>query len=354
MKLQNLSIIFLVIMIPIMMVVSYYIQLQIDTITLQTTYDSKLIAATKDAIEAFEINTVEWNNKYSDASGSKRRDVEASINTFMTTLADGLGVSGINREYIEGYIPAILYTLNDGYYIYTPIKTKETEKDPETGIDIVDEDGNIQYEDGEEVYEHTLLPLISYSEQVGDITINYTLDNYIKVSGDFSCDVDYANYGGDKSKPLVNTGDNRQGSSSYVQEEGHLVYNSYNMTTKGIDHIYYKNDSTDVKIEPETLSENICYIDDYGNYIEETFTYIYIEDSQGDKTKLYYSPGATGNNWFTMNSKDKRVFLSDNVTNVTQYVYKKVSLPGSGTPDPNGVSTAGRYINFYQVLNRRD
>ena len=61
MKIQNLAVIFLVIMLPIMLVMSYYIQMQIDTITLQTTYDSKLIAATKDAIEAFEINTVEWN-----------------------------------------------------------------------------------------------------------------------------------------------------------------------------------------------------------------------------------------------------------------------------------------------------
>lgn len=391
MKLQNLSIIFLVIMIPIMLVVSYYIQLQIDTITLQTTYDSKLIAATKDAIEAFEINTVEWNNKYSGVSGSKRRDIEASINTFMTTLADGLGVSGINREYIEGYIPAILYTLNDGYYIYTPTETYETLKD-EDGVDVVfDEnndkitfsgtkpaDGTILYEvksgvgegtftyensKGETItknfttnptestakktYEHTLLPLISYSEQVGDKTINYTLDNYIKVSGEFICDTNYANYGGDKSKPLVNTGDKRQGTKLYVQEEGHLVYNFYDIMGKSIDNIRYKSDSIDVKIDPEILSENVCYIDDSGNYQEKNFSYIYIEDSQGDKTKLYYNTtsGPTGNNWFTMNSKDKRVFLSDSITNVTQYVYKKVSLPSLESGD------TGRYINFYQVLN---
>ena len=42
MKLQALSIVFALIIIPIMLVLTYYIQLQVDTITLQNQYDSKL------------------------------------------------------------------------------------------------------------------------------------------------------------------------------------------------------------------------------------------------------------------------------------------------------------------------
>lgn len=401
MKIQNLSVIFLVIIIPIIMVVSYYIQLQIDTITLQTTYDSKLIAATKDAIEAFEINTVEWNNKYSNVAGSRRRDVEASINTFMTALSDGMGVSGINREYIENYIPAILYTLNDGYYIYTPTKSYKTLKD-ENGVEIVYESENTQieipgtkpiegtilyelkpgyagegvykYKDGseknftttptdsnvEKIYQHTLLPFLSYSEYDNDkkYTINYTLDNYIKISGKFTYNSNHKNYGGDKTKPLSVSG-GRASTPTYIKEEGHLVYfNDSESNIKETQYTGLKYNGTDIKTE--FLKENIIYKKDDGTYTTEPkdFNYIYIEDSQGDKTKLYYDSTAMGNNWFTINSKDERVFLSDDITNVTQYVYKKVSLPGInisgfGSNDPNGVSMLGRYINFYLVLNRR-
>ena len=73
MKLQHLAIIFVIIILPITMVVTQYIQTQIDTIGLQTTYTSKLQNATYDAIKAFQINTI--NNKYSSVSDSKIRDI---------------------------------------------------------------------------------------------------------------------------------------------------------------------------------------------------------------------------------------------------------------------------------------
>lgn len=376
MKIQYTAVIFTLIAIPILLVVSYYIGLQIDTITLQTTYNTKLLASTKEALEAFEINTVEWNRQYSDVANSRRRNVEAAINTFTRSLANNLGISGANKEYLEAYLPAVLCTLYDGYYIYTPTSIKETLKN-EKGQDVLTEDGDIIYkaetggseikgDDGEkysnatidpsnavETTEHILLPFVSYSEQIEDITINYTLDNYIKVYGEFLCNSDCLNYGGDKTKTLQD----RIGTSEYVQEEGHLVY--FDTSSNIYREVLHNGSEYQLKyngtiIEPETLTENIWYIDDSGTYTSGNFKYIYIEDSQGDKTKLYYSDSAgdTGNHWFTINSKDKQVFLSNSVTNVTQYVYKKVSLPGLGENDPNGVNTLNRYINFYQVLNR--
>ena len=145
MKLQNLSVIFLVIAIPVILLLSYYISLQIDTINMQTAYDQKLRESTKDAIGAFEINTVEWNEAYSELGDSKRRDINASINTFINSLANNIGVSGTSKEYLIEHIPAIAYTLYDGYYIYSPSEVKKTITDHKEVVvairrELIDED----------------------------------------------------------------------------------------------------------------------------------------------------------------------------------------------------------------------
>ena len=66
MKIQNLAIIFLIIIIPISIVLSAYTQFQISTLNLQTLYDTKLTSATYDAIKAFQLNTA--NSTMSDLS----------------------------------------------------------------------------------------------------------------------------------------------------------------------------------------------------------------------------------------------------------------------------------------------
>ena len=55
MRIQDLAIIFIIIILPISIVLGAYTQMQISTISLQTEYDMKLIAATSDAIKAFQI-----------------------------------------------------------------------------------------------------------------------------------------------------------------------------------------------------------------------------------------------------------------------------------------------------------
>jgi 5-bromo-4-chloroindolyl phosphate hydrolysis protein len=92
MKLQSLTIIFIIIIIPIILVTSFYIQMQIDVMNLQSSYDQYLYNSVKAAISAFEINTVEWNYVFSNVADSKRRDVLASVNTFTTTLANDMGI----------------------------------------------------------------------------------------------------------------------------------------------------------------------------------------------------------------------------------------------------------------------
>lgn len=129
MKLQGLSVMFALIVIPLILVLTYYIQLQVDTITLQNQYDSDLLAATHDAMSAFEINTA--NEDLSTVSDSLRTIIEASSNIFMNTLATNLGLSNASKAVIEPKIPALLYTLYDGYYIYAPTKvlTIQTDSD---------------------------------------------------------------------------------------------------------------------------------------------------------------------------------------------------------------------------------
>ena len=120
MKLQNIMIIFLIIILPITMITSYYVGLQQDTIKTQTDYNYKMLLSTKQAIEAYEVNTVEWNAEYSRYADSKRRDILASINVFTTSFANSLNISGTTKDSLQTFIPAIMYNLYDGYYIYAP------------------------------------------------------------------------------------------------------------------------------------------------------------------------------------------------------------------------------------------
>lgn len=118
MKLQGVGIIFALIVLPIILVMSYYIQLQVDTLIIQKEYDSKLLDSTYDAMSAFELNTA--NEDLSTVSDSLRTIVEASSNLFYTTLATNMGVSNASKSYIEPFIPALLFTMYDGYYICAP------------------------------------------------------------------------------------------------------------------------------------------------------------------------------------------------------------------------------------------
>ena len=109
MKLQDLVLIFLIIIIPIILIFSYYLNLQADTIKIQMDYDGKLIAATKEAVEAFEINTTEWSNEYQTLANEKKRELKAATNIFIIGLSNKLGISGTAKENILNYIPAIVY-----------------------------------------------------------------------------------------------------------------------------------------------------------------------------------------------------------------------------------------------------
>lgn len=177
MKYQYLAVVFVIIMLPISLVFSAYIGAQLDTLDLQISYDTKLDNATYDAIKAFQLNTV--NSSTSDIVNSKIRDIEAAANGFFTSIASNFNMAGYNSDNLKQYVPALVFTLYDGFYIYSPF---ENTLDVETRSRLP---ANATYTGGEEVT--GLKPYIYYScryvkGQI-DVTITYSLDNYITIQG---------------------------------------------------------------------------------------------------------------------------------------------------------------------------
>lgn len=298
MKLQNMTVIFIIIMIPIILVVSYYIGLQINTITMQKNYTVKLQTAAKDSIQALEINTVEWNSASSNLADSKRRDVLASINTFTTSLANNMGIGGAGKGRIQAYIPAIVYTMYDGYYIYSAslMKDQDTDKD---GLTQFNADGTIK--SNGKSYQYILKPYSPYSARYVsgsgsiDVTVNYTLDNYIRVYGTIN--------------------------GEYQTKEGYLVVCSdegvKGVTSGSISGIEYRG----AEIKPEKLKENVYADGKVGEY-----SYIY---DQYDN-KLYLDNDK--DNYFSVDKYNNKVYLQDalpegdagfSITNR----FRKISIP---------------------------
>lgn len=171
MKLQGLAVIAIIIILPMTIILSSYSQSQIKTLQLQTQYDSKLQNATYDAIKAFQLNMS--NSSTSDLANSKMRDIKASVNTFYNSLASHFNMVGYGKDVLQNYVPAIVYTLYDGYYIYSAY---DNTLDAEDKFD----------ENGESIY--GLKPYIYYScrykpNDNSDFVITYSLDSYITIQG---------------------------------------------------------------------------------------------------------------------------------------------------------------------------
>lgn len=313
MSIQNLSIIFIVIAIPIIIVSSYYVTQQQETLKMQASYDSKLGEATREAIKAYEINTVDWANEKENT----RKHTMAAMNVFMTSLANQLNISGTAKEYMQNHIPAIAMTMYDGYYIYAPdyvpvtlknedgtqlfydsendILTTESESALEEDLAIIyepakDKEKSLEYNsktynfvtkinEAKKDYIYTLTNQIPYSERYNpnssiDVVINYTLDNLLYVYG-------YVNGNYIERKGyLLNFGDTRISAIPQVKEnepdtlkEGSTFVVSYDSGTM----------SDTYSIAGEYLKEQILYFED-GEYKLGTFNYVY--DIEG--IKLYY------------------------------------------------------------------
>ena len=251
MKLQYMIIIFAIIILPITILLTIYIQSQTDSIALQTKYDTMLLDATYDAVIAFQSNTL--NNENSSNKDTLRENISASINVFSNSLSNNLGVGGYSKEYLMPYVPAIAYTMYDGLYIYSPIENLQT-----TNVSTKLE------------YEHVLKPYIYYSERIKkedidedryiDVVINYSLDNYITVYG--------------------KVGRNNVAKSGYLLNKNEVEVTGTTIRYKGYE------------IEEEILSENVSYIKDDGTTDTEVKEYKFFYDV--NHQKIYFDD-TTGN-----------------------------------------------------------
>ena len=125
MKLQGMTIVYILIILPIFFVVSIVISTQIQIINARLDYDKKVLGAAQDAIKSFEINTA--NEEFSKVSDVLRSIVEASVNVFKDSLGTKLGMSNVSKQYIDTFFPLSVFTLYDGYYITSPINEPVTE-----------------------------------------------------------------------------------------------------------------------------------------------------------------------------------------------------------------------------------
>lgn len=258
MKLQHLAIIFVLIIVPISLVMSSYIQNQIKAINMQTDYDMQLISSTYDAVKAFQINTT--NNKYSSISDSKIRDIEAAVSTFYNSLTSSMSEFS-SRQEAEDYVPAMLFTLYDGYYIYSSF---------DNVYGTSEEGEKVQIKLDSKNYQKGLQPYVYYSAKYklkngNVITVNYTLDNAITIYGDFGDD------------------------EGYVTRTGYLI-NPDNVDTSHMNDGYITYNG--VRIEPEILTEHLITIEDNQTKRtkEDDYRYIFYQNE-----KIYQDYDTNGN-----------------------------------------------------------
>ena len=187
MKIQNLAIIFIILILPISLVLASYTKTRVETLNLQSEYDTKLNSATYDALKAYQVNS--FQNKTNGFVNSKIRDINASINTFFNSMSTSFSTLGYTKESIQNYIPAIVYTMYDGYYVYAPFTntwgTNSTNEDIQK--EMTEQIGEqTKYKNGENQY--GLKPYVYYSCRYKkgnniDVVITYSLDSYIQIQG---------------------------------------------------------------------------------------------------------------------------------------------------------------------------
>lgn len=290
MKIQSLAIIFIIIIMPITIVLSEYVNNKITTATTELDYNTRLLNATYDSIKAYQLNTV--NNEFGDIPNSKITDIEAAVTTFYNSLANNFSFTGYNPDVMNEYVPAVAFTLYDGYYIYSPFKNTLT------GVDTTTDDGDdVDYD---ETYSkpnkitNGLKPYIYYSARYVDSTknwdfiITYTLDNYITIMGQIGLNGSAPNYVYDCGY-LYSISSSKEGNGIYYDS----LNNSY-----WFDGIEFKATDT------EELKEYV------GNqeysYAKINGQKYYLEENEVEKETINYN----GQN-FIINKKAKFFFIDD-------------------------------------------
>lgn len=275
MKIQELAIIFIIIILPISLVLSVYTQNQVQTINTQTLYDNRLTSATYDAMRAYQLNAA--NSTTSDMSNSKTRDIEASVSAFRNSIMTAFELNGFTANELNSYIPALVYTMYDGLYIYSPYSNiAEVNTDANA-----DEEVKIKTEGQKE---YGLKPYISYSCRYKtnniDVVITYSLDNHIAVKGMIGRE--YVNKEGyliDGIECSINPDEEIKINDEIEKENVKIKYNGIEIGTESLkEYLPLSIDKND---------ENAAY-----PYAKINGTkYYLIQDKEGDQQIVYVSNG---------------------------------------------------------------
>lgn len=276
MKIQELAIIFIIIILPISLVLSVYTQNQVQTINTQTLYDNRLTSATYDAMRAYQLNAA--NSTTSDMSNSKTRDIEASVSAFRNSIMTAFELNGFTANELNSYIPALVYTMYDGLYIYSPYSNiAEVNTDANA-----DEEVKIKTEGQKE---YGLKPYISYSCRYKtnniDVVITYSLDNHIAVKGMIGRE--YVNKEGYLIDGIkcqnINTNTDVEKLSNDDMKDAKITYNGIEIGTESLkEYLPLSIDEND---------KNAAY-----PYAKINGTkYYLIQDKEGDQQIVYVSNG---------------------------------------------------------------
>lgn len=273
--------------------------------------------ATYDGIKAFQINAS--YNSLSNVSDTLREDVEAAISTFMQSLSMNMGIGGYNKKYMTDYIPAVLFTLYDGYYIYSPERT-------------------------ENGYEYMLKPYNFYTVRYkqndsNDVVINYTLDNYIVVYGWIGGKYYVKSGYLVSNKRSVKTSERIKEKVPYKQNGNDDIMLDYKEVTSGdydpeyvnklpegtsdtrTEYLYPRN--SNYYIDPASASKYYTDAEVFSNWVTSNLDWvtadmamrnnIKLEEFNGDKTKVFNIN--TGDN----DPEDLTSIFTQHKTNVIKY-----------------------------------
>lgn len=355
MKIQNLAVIFILIIMPITIVFSEYISNQVKTVELQNIYDARLLDSTYDAIKAFQLNTV--NNNLSGRPDSKIESLEAAVNTFFNSLITSFEQRGNKKSIMKEYVPAVVFSMYDGYYVYSPYINTLTNAKDEHGNPELDKVSGIEDDYQDTITLNGLKPYVYYNCRYimgnngrNDFIITYTLDNYITVNG--MVDGNYVNRSGYLMEGITKSGNSYiyQGITfsntnteemkeyygekeySYVKINGTKYY--YNDVSPAgpsdNDYIFYIDASGEIKKEVNNRKgSNIPKFDAYYNAIKKNKSaYTYYRDAYEFTNWVRTNLGALTTNDaqvdeekadFKKASNNRQVFNFGTTNNLVQY-----------------------------------
>lgn len=260
MKIEHLAIIFMLIILPIDIVLGIYLDAQIDTIRNQALYDSRLVDCVYDAMRVYQSNSIV--DTENDIVTSKMENIEASAASFLSSLQSSFGLSGYKATVMQEYVPAVVYGMYDGYYIYSKFNNTLSQTVVDPNIDNSFKDG-VTYE-GIKSYVFYSCRYVRErtSGDNDDIVITFTLDNYVTIQG------------------LIH--------GHYIYDAGYLI----DGIKKENDNKYVYNGVAFESSSPEVYSNDFLF-DDEANYKEYSYTKIngkkyYFEDCNTEDTNDDY------------------------------------------------------------------